>query len=526
MTRSESGQFGTLMKRAALGVALFFCATIAIAQEVTLRSDNGGLELTGRYIGYDGEFIQIETDYGALTLRYQTVTCEGQVCPAKEDFVPRLRLSGARRMGEVMMPALVQGFARSKGWGVVQQDQDETHFTLVLNDAEGPRAEFSFRLTTTDEGFADMIAHEADIALSVREARPDEQRRAADVGLGQLTDARQARIVALDALTPVVPPQSRLTAISLIQLAEIYAGIVTNWREIGGRDLTIVPHLGAVTDGAAQRFVDTVVRAAGFELSDVVKRHSTDTDLAQAVASDEGAIGVLPFTNLGNTRAIALRDACGFISSPRHTALKTEDYPLTAPLFLYLPNRRMHPIAGEFLAWLRGPQAQLVVRRAQFVDMGAVAIPLDAQGQRFANAIAAAGEEMPLIELQRMVRVLAAQVRLSTSFRFEVGSTRLDAQSRSNLMILGQAILDGRYDGRRLMLVGFSDGRGDAKANRELSAARAEAVLRDLRAVIGGDIPAGVTIETEAFGEALPMGCDDTEWGRQMNRRVELWVDQ
>ena len=21
------------------------------------------------------------------------------------------------------------------------------------------------------------------------------------------------------------------------------------------------------------------------------------------------------------------------------------------------------------------------------------------------------------------------------------------------------------------------------------------------------------------------MGCDDTEWGRQMNRRVELWVD-
>ena len=54
----------------------------------------------------------------------------------------------------------------------------------------------------------------------------------------------------------------------------------------------------------------------------------------------------------------------------------------------------------------RGPEAQLVVRRAGFVDQGAVPIPLDAQGQRFANAIAAAGDDMPLIELQRMVRVL------------------------------------------------------------------------------------------------------------------------
>jgi len=50
-------------------------------------------------------------------------------------------------------------------------------------------------------------------------------------------------------------------------------------------------------------------------------------------------------------------------------------------------------------------------------------------------------------------------------------------------------------------------------------------VKRALIAALG-TLPAQVTVETEAFGEALPMGCDDTEWGRQMNRRVELWVDQ
>lgn len=526
MTRWESIGFVKFLKRAAFSVALFSCATTLLAQEVIVTSDGGGLELRGRFMGYDGEYIQIETEYGALTLRYGTVNCTGEACPARQGYVPNVRLSGARRMSSVLLPALVDGFARANGWRTTQDEVDDSHFTQTVSKGDEVVAQFTYRATNTDEGFADFIAHETDIVMSVREARPSEVGRGADVGLGKLSDARQARILGLDALVPVVPPQSGLTDISIANLAAIYAGEITNWSMIGGQDLPIVPHLGAVTDGAAQRFVDQVVRAAGLELGGLVVRHNTDQDLTQAVSSDPGAIGVLPFTNVGTARAISLSDACGFLSSPSLASLKTEDYPLTAPLFLYLPNRRLHPIVGQFLAWLRGPQAQLVVRRAGFVDQGAVPIALDAQGQRFANAIAAAGDEMPLIELQRMVRVFADRVRLSTSFRFEVGSTRLDAQSQSNLLTLGQAIRDGRYAGRSLMLVGFSDGRGAAKANRELSAARAEAVLRELRMLIGDDIPDDVSVEIEAFGEALPMGCDDTEWGRQMNRRVELWVDQ
>jgi phosphate transport system substrate-binding protein len=33
-----------------------------------------------------------------------------------------------------------------------------------------------------------------------------------------------------------------------------------------------------------------------------------------------------------------------------------------------------------------------------------------------------------------------------------------------------------------------------------------------------------VLMSTASFGEALPMACDDTSWGRQVNRRVEVWV--
>jgi len=524
MTRYESGHLGRLLKRAVLCAAFFFCAP-AFAQDVTLTSDGGGLNVVGRMIGFDGENIQIESKFGPLTLRYDAVTCTGDTCPDLETYVPELRLSGARRMGDILMPAMVEGFAWPKGFAVRFDDTD-AGFVQTLMDSDQGVARFVFHVTNTDEGFADLIAHEADIVMSVREVRTAEVDRARDAGLGRLDGARQSRIVGLDALVPVVSSMSEARHISLADLSDAFAGETLNWSALGGPDVPMTLHLGPQNDGQMQRFIDDTLGVVGKPLGGNVVRHGDHDGVVRAVAADAGALGILPFRDVGITQSIALRDACGFISAPRLTALKTEDYPLTAPMFLYLPSRRLPPFASEFLTWLQGPQAQLVVRRAGFVDQGAVPIPLDSQGQRFANAIAAAGEDMPLIELQRMVRALGPRVRLSTSFRFEVGSTRLDAQSRSNLLSLAQAIRDGRYDTRVLLLAGFSDGRGAVSANRDLSSARAEAVERDLLALLGGAFPDGISVETEAFGEALPMGCDDTEWGRQMNRRVELWVSQ
>ena len=62
-----------------------------------------------------------------------------------------------------------------------------------------------------------------------------------------------------------------------------------------------------------------------------------------------------------------------------------------------------------------------------------------------------------------MTATLTPMARLTTSFRFEAGSIRLDAQSRSNVQQLARAMEQGQYDARRLLFVGFSDGEGAAK---------------------------------------------------------------
>jgi phosphate transport system substrate-binding protein len=146
------------------------------------------------------------------------------------------------------------------------------------------------------------------------------------------------------------------------------------------------------------------------------------------------------------------------------------------------------------------------------------------QGQRLANAIRAAGEETSLGELKRMIALMSQSARLTPTFRFRGGSTGLDAPSLSNVTLLASALESGRLDGRSLIFVGFSDGMGDGAQNLQLARRRAEAVRDAVFAEMEAFDPAAVTISTDGFGEAMPMACDDTPWGRHVNRRVEIWV--
>ena len=253
-------------------------------------------------------------------------------------------------------------------------------------------------------------------------------------------------------------------------------------------------------------------------------RHQRGVGLAKAVVQDPFSIGLASFAETGNAQVLRLTGSCGFSLQAERRTIKTEDYPLTAPMFLYLPARRLPKIGRDFLAFTRGPFAQNVIRRAGFVDQAPEEVAIADQGDRFANAISVAGPETSLEELQRMTRTLTGMARLTTSFRFESGSIRLDAQSRSNVQQLARALEVGQYDARRLMFVGFSDGEGPAAANRDIALRRADAVRRAVKQAAETANFERVELEVDAFGEALPMACDDSAWGRQANRRVEVWV--
>jgi phosphate transport system substrate-binding protein len=518
--------FSFFTRRSGLTCLCLMLATPSAAQDITLTSRDGVVELTGTLLGFDGEFYRIETVYGELTVDGSGVLCDGPACPSLEGYVARLSISGAATMAELLLPALVEGFALREGYGVRREALDDRHFEYLILDRETGRdlGRFLFRATSSDEGFADLLANEADIVMSLREIRREEALLAREAGLGDLRARGRFRVLALDALVPVVAGTLPLDRIVTADLARVFAGQIDNWSALGGPDAPISLHLRNADSGLAQAAVEKLLRPLGTELSDKIERHDSDIALALAVSSDPFGLGLASAAETGPARPLGLSGECGFALRATRQTVKTEDYPLTAPMFLYVPARRLPRLAREFLFYTQSAPAQLVIRRAGFVDLAPEAIPVAAQGDRFVNAINQAGSEITLTELQRMAGILGKMTRLSTTFRFEAGSTRLDAQSRANVGQLASRLEDGSYDGRGLVFVGFSDGEGPARANQAIAQSRAEAVRQAVMIAAETADLAQVELTTEAFGEALPMACDDSAWGRQVNRRVEVWL--
>lgn len=516
------------IRRAAIFAALFCVqafANTAAAQDVTLRSSDGSIQLEGNLLGFDGQFYRIDTKFGVLTVDGSGVSCEGIGCPSLIDYVAEISISGSATLGRVMLPALIEAFALRNGLSAERTPDDDTHFTYTLTNlrTEKPVGRFHFRVTNTDEGFADLLADEADIVMSLREIRTEEARLAREAGLGDLTLANRSTVLALDALVAIVAPGNPVDRLSLSDLVAILSGKQSNWQAFGGPDAPITVHMRDETSGLAQGIQDSLLKPARAALGPAT-RHKSNTALSEAVAKDPFGIGLASFSEIGNTKPLPLSGPCGFQMRAARRTVKTEDYPLTAPAFLYIPARRLPALARDFLRFTRSPPAQIVIRRAGFVDQAPEEIGLDLQGDRFSNAILVTEGNAGLAELQRMTKTLTPLRRLTTSFRFEPGSSRLDAQSRSNVLQLARALEAGTYDGRQLLFVGFSDGQGPADANLRIAARRAEAVRIAVELAAETADLQRVQIGSDAFGEAMPMACDDTSWGREVNRRVEVWV--
>lgn len=515
--------------RAAIFAALLlsFGAPQARADDVTLTSRDGTLEISGTLIGFDGEFYRVDTEFGILTVDASGVNCDGPACPTLGNYVARFAISGARSMGDVLIPAMIEGFAASSGYALTREQLPGIGLRYRLFDAQGrsEAAEITVRQTSSAEGFADLLGEEADIVVSLREVTSQERALVRDAGLGDLRNARQYRVLARDALVPVVAPGNPVRRLTLDQLAAIYAGRVTRWAELGGEDAPITPHLVEPEAGVGRLFVEMVLAPRGLALADTVLLHGTERGLGEAVAEDPFGIGISTFSRATLADVVTLTGACGFEVAASQATVKAGDYPLTAPMYVYLPARRLPKLTRDFLAYMRSGSAQYVTRRTGFVDQAFTEVPINEQGARLANAIRAAGAEIDLPELQRMAARFSDRSRLTLTFRFLNASTVLDAPSRANVALLAAAFEAGTFDGRSLAFLGFSDGEGDADQNRRLSQRRAEAVLAAVLNETEVFDRSRVELLTDGFGEALPMACDDTAWGRHVNRRVEVWVD-
>ena len=101
---------------------------------------------------------------------------------------------------------------------------------------------------------------------------------------------------------------------------------------------------------------------------------------------------------------------------------------------------------------------------------------------------------------------------------FDFDSYNLREDTKTNLTELAGTLK--KYDDTNLLIEGHTDNTGEDAYNQKLSESRAAAVENFLEA----QGVAGSRITTKGYGEDQPLDSNDTEAGKQKNRRVEVAI--
>lgn len=136
-------------------------------------------------------------------------------------------------------------------------------------------------------------------------------------------------------------------------------------------------------------------------------------------------------------------------------------------------------------------------------------------GRRMDRQAQEIDQNVPGAEVERMGEGIA--VTFASGILFPFNSTELLPEGRSNLNQLAQTLR--QYPESELLIVGHTDNVGSDDYNMNLSIRRAEAARNYL-------ISAGTTntIRVAGRGESEPIATNDTDAGRQRNRRVEVAI--
>ena len=110
------------------------------------------------------------------------------------------------------------------------------------------------------------------------------------------------------------------------------------------------------------------------------------------------------------------------------------------------------------------------------------------------------------------------QVTFASSLLYDVDSDRVRSEAAKNLRALAASL--GKFPNTDVLIVGHTDATGAAAYNEGLSQRRAAAAA----AYLGTQGVSGARIRPTGRGETEPVAANDSEDGRQANRRIEIVI--
>jgi phosphate transport system substrate-binding protein len=212
-------------------------------------------------------------------------------------------------------------------------------------------------------GIAALIDGTTDIATASRKIKMDEKLKLQEAG-----KAYVETIVAYDALSVIVNPDNKVKKLTREQIESIYTGKTTNWKDVGGDDLAIVPYSRESSSGTYEFFKENVLKGKNY--SSTCLMMAATASIVQSVSQTKGAIGYIGMA-YANTKVAELSvsyDKGTTYVAPTLANALNKTYPIVRPLYFYY-LKTMTSTLKTAMTWVLGTDGQKIVKEVGYVPL-------------------------------------------------------------------------------------------------------------------------------------------------------------
>lgn len=209
-------------------------------------------------------------------------------------------------------------------------------------------------------GIAALINGTTDIAASSRPIRTSEVDKLKD----RFATTGFAYPIARDGLSIYLNERNAVKELTLEQIRDIYTGRITNWKQVGGSDASIILYSRENSSGTYLYFRDNVL--LGKDFSPRAQTLQGTAAVVSAVAKDVNGIGFGGAAYAKGIRFAAVKkDAKSPGVMPSLETVRSGQYPISRFLYLYTrakPSKEMK----QFIDWATGAEGQQIVTQVGY----------------------------------------------------------------------------------------------------------------------------------------------------------------
>ena len=206
---------------------------------------------------------------------------------------------------------------------------------------------FTYNPTGSGSGIQAVSEGRCDIGLASRGLKDDEKSSG-------LTET----VLAYDGIAVVVSPENPVSDLTLQQIADIYTGKITNWKDVGGNDAEIV--LIGREAGSGTR--DGFESITGTEEACQYRQELTSTgDVIATVSQNPNAIGYASLSAVKDTvKALSVGGV-----APSEDTVKDGSYVIQRPFVLVTKDGvALNPAAQAFFDYATSAEAAPIIAQA------------------------------------------------------------------------------------------------------------------------------------------------------------------